>query len=83
MGTRSTAICRNSDSYRSSNMSDKSCQVTNYLVPSISITSLRNLAFIPNRHLDFCKNNREIGHWSMLLERRGLRTGVFYQCGNN
>lgn len=33
-------------------MSDKSCQLAKYLVPSSSITSLRNLAFIPNRHLE-------------------------------
>ena len=82
----STDIHRNSDSYQHSSMSTKSCQVARYLIPPSSVTSFGNLGCMPNRHLDYCKNSGEVCvtecHWSMLLERRGVRTDLWYQCGN-
>lgn len=67
-------------------MSTKSCQVARYLIPPSSMTSFGNLGCMPNRHLDYCKNSGEVCvtecHWSVLLERRGVRTDLWYQCGN-
>lgn len=73
----STNTHRNSDSYQHSSMSTKSSQDARYLIPSGSMTSLRNLGCILNRYLDYCRNSGEMCltecHWPKLLEKRPLK----------
>lgn len=76
----STNSYRNSDCYQHGSMSAKRSQDARYLIPSSSMTSLRNLGCILDRYLVYCKNSGEVCltecHWPKLLKERPLKNGL-------